>query len=302
MRPRNKSKDSAQAHSSGPLASQLTERFPEMSGQLQLAARFMLDRPDDVALWSMRKQAREAGVQPATMTRLAQYLGFSGYEEIRTIYMESVRKGAQAFASRGSVQVAKQKLEGDNALIEEIAHSLSAQIAKLADPITRTAFVGAAETIAACRRIYCIGLRASFATAWHARYLLSLVRDGALLLDAPGGIESEALRDATSEDVLLAITVHPYTRATVDIVDNARRRRMQVVVITDSPVSPIAVGAKHCILVGTDSASFLPTMTPCYAAAELLAALVAGRGGEKAVENLRRVVTRNSSALLFLAR
>ncbi|WP_363217011.1 hypothetical protein [Mesorhizobium sp.] len=46
----------------------------------------MLDRPRDVALLSMRKLAREAGVQPSTMTRLAKRLGFGGFEDIRNIF------------------------------------------------------------------------------------------------------------------------------------------------------------------------------------------------------------------------
>src|SRR6516225_12382026 len=75
------------------LSNQIVETFAGMSPQLQTAARYVLDRPRDVALLSMREQAREAGVQPATMTRLAQRLGLSGYEEIREAYAAAVRSG-----------------------------------------------------------------------------------------------------------------------------------------------------------------------------------------------------------------
>ena len=57
----------------GPLTEQIIEAFDTMPAQLQAGARYVLDRPRDVALLSMREQARQAGVQPATMTRLAKH-------------------------------------------------------------------------------------------------------------------------------------------------------------------------------------------------------------------------------------
>jgi DNA-binding MurR/RpiR family transcriptional regulator len=72
--------------SQGPLTDKIVENFDGLSAQLQAAARYVLDRPRDVALLSMREQARKAGVQPATMTRFAQRLGLEGYEAVRELY------------------------------------------------------------------------------------------------------------------------------------------------------------------------------------------------------------------------
>jgi len=51
-----------------------------LSPQLRHAARYLLGRPDEVAFSSMRQIAGRAGVQPATMVRLTQRLG---YDELR---------------------------------------------------------------------------------------------------------------------------------------------------------------------------------------------------------------------------
>jgi DNA-binding MurR/RpiR family transcriptional regulator len=272
----------------GPLAPKLISDFDGMSSQLRIAARFILDRPGDVALLSMREQARRAGVQPATMTRLAKHLGLSGYDAVREMYVESVLEGEVAFASRADRQVANQKLKGEEALAQEMTDSLAAQIVHLSKPATRASFSAAAETLAAARRIYCLGLRASFSVAWHFHYVLSLVRDEVELLDGAGGTGLDRLRDAASSDVLLAVTVHPYTIATVEAVERAQKRGLRITVITDSPVAPVVDAAVHTLIVGTESASFLHSMTPCFAAAEILAALVAGRGGANAIAMVRR--------------
>lgn len=64
----------------GPLSELLVERFETMPPQLQVAARFVLDDPQGVALMSMRKQASQAGVSHSTMMRLARWLGLDGYD------------------------------------------------------------------------------------------------------------------------------------------------------------------------------------------------------------------------------
>jgi hypothetical protein len=51
---------------SAPLTKKIVRSFDALSGQLQSAARFVLDHPHDVALKSMRDQARAANVEPAT--------------------------------------------------------------------------------------------------------------------------------------------------------------------------------------------------------------------------------------------
>jgi len=83
----------------GPLTEQIIKSFDDMPAQLQAGARYVLDRPRDVALLSMREQARQAGVQPATMTRLAKRLGMDGYDDVRELYAAAVREGGLGFAS-----------------------------------------------------------------------------------------------------------------------------------------------------------------------------------------------------------
>lgn len=236
---------------------------------------------------SMRELARRADVQPATMTRLAKRLGFAGFDEIRLIYADSAREDL-GFASRGGRLVERRQLQGDAAIAAEMADTLSRQITALRHPDVLEALAAGAEMLSGARRIYCLGLRASFPVAWHAHYVLSLVREGVFLLDGAGGVGLDPLRNIASDDVLLAVSTHPYTRLTAEAVAQVRDRGGRVFAITDSPVAPIADKGEYTVCVGTESSSFLQTMTPCFAAAEILAALVAGRGGANALAALRR--------------
>src|SRR6202051_5372143 len=118
----------------GPFAETIIKAFDAMSGQLQTAARYVLYRRREVALLSMREQARQAGVQPATMTRLAKRLGMDGYDDVRELYAAAVREGDLGFAGKAGMQVVSQKLKGDKALAADMLKSIGKQIDQLSTP------------------------------------------------------------------------------------------------------------------------------------------------------------------------
>lgn len=267
-----------------------------MSGQLQVAARYILDNPRDVALLSMREQARQAELQPATMTRLAKHLGLAGYDDVRQLYADAMRSDTTGFAGRAGAQARSQKLRGDHALAADMFRDIGAQVAALSEPSALDKLVDAAHCIERARKIYCLGLRSSHPAAWHLHYILSLAGKKSISLDAAGGIGVDALGGATPQDVLVAVSVLPYTRQTVETAEYAQRCGVPVVAITDSLVAPLAHLAACTVVVPTESPSFLHAMSPAFVVAEILGALVAGRSGAAATEALARV-DRQSAAL-----
>jgi DNA-binding MurR/RpiR family transcriptional regulator len=271
----------------GPLAEQIIKTFDDMPAQLQAGARYVLDRPRDVALLSMREQARQAGVQPATMTRLAKRLGMEGYDEVRELYAAAVRDGGLGFAGKAGVQVVSQKLKGDRALAADMLKSIGKQIERLAAPANLDRLVAAARALTSARRVYCLGLRSSHSVAWHLHYVLTLVGDRSIHIDGIGATGADALARATNRDILLVASVMPYTRLTVELAEYAVRRGIAVVAITDSEVAPLAQIAQDVIIVPTESPSFFHAMSPAFAVAEVLGAVIAGRGGEDALASLR---------------
>jgi DNA-binding MurR/RpiR family transcriptional regulator len=87
------------------------------------------------------------------------------------------------------------------------------------------------------------------------------------------------LRAVGDGDVLLAVSVTPYVRQTIDGVGYAKKRGARIVAVTDSELSPLVSLADATIQVHTETPSFFHTMTPAFAAVECLAAMVAARRG-----------------------
>lgn len=272
----------------GPLSERIIEQFDEMPAQLQSAARYVLDQPNDVALLSMREQARQAHVTPATMTRLAKRLGLNGYESLRSLYADAIREGQVGFASKAGLQVASQKTKGDQALAAEMVATLKGQIDRLAQPDQLARLAAAAELLANAKRIYCLGLRACYPVAWHLHYILSLLSDRTVLLDGAAAVGPDTIRSAGERDLLFVASIEPYTRATVELASYASQMGVPIIAVTDSRLSPIARLADEIVLIATDGPSFFHALTPAFVVSEILGALVAGRGGEASLEALRR--------------
>jgi DNA-binding MurR/RpiR family transcriptional regulator len=273
-----------------PLHAEMLAAFDRIPRQLQAAARWALDHPQDVALLTVREQAKRAGVVPATMTRLAQRLGFTGYDAVRDLYAESLRRRASAvFLPKAEEMVARRKLKGEASLAHDLIDTLVHQMAGLAQGEALAQLAAAVDVLAKARRVQVLGQRSCFPVAFHFAYVFGLAGGRVRLLDAPGGTGADALRDAGKGDALLAISVKPYTRTAVEITRYAARRGVAVVAITDSAVSPLARLASATILVPTESPSFFHTVTPAFAVVEALAALLAAGGGEAALTAVREI-------------
>ncbi|MGA7327517.1 MAG: MurR/RpiR family transcriptional regulator [Rhodomicrobium sp.] len=272
-----------------PLKEKIIEAFQTMPAQLKAAARYVLEHPQDVALLTMREQARQAKLQPATMTRFAKHLGLEGYDALRTVHADALRSGALGFSSKASSQVTRQRLKGGKALAAEMIASVGREVAALSAPDMVSRFDAMAKWLVGARRVYCLGLRSSHAVAWHLHYIMCLCGVRSTYLESAGGTGADALAGATPKDVLFAVSVLPYTRATVELAEYAAGQSIPVLAITDSEVAPLARIAENAIIVSTQSPSFLHTMSPAFVAAEMLGALVAGRRGEGALNALRHV-------------
>jgi len=271
-----------------PLRERIVGRFDDMSPQLQQAARYILEHPQEVALVSMRELSRNAGVQPSTMTRLAKFLDLPGYDDIRAHHAEALRLRADGFAAR-----AMQHGEGEQdmaaaQLSRRMLQSLANQIARLSEPAALERISAAAERLAQVRCIYVLGLRSCHSVAWHFHYVMALLGEKTIHLDGPADTMGDGLIRATAEDVLLAISINPYARHSLELAQLAREKGLGIVAITDSEVSPLVGIADQAILCSTESRSFFHTLAPALAVSEVLCGLLANKDRAAALESLQR--------------
>ena len=258
----------------------LVDSFSGLTPELQKAAKYILDHPEDVGLHSMRTVAKGAGVKPATISRLSKSLGFAEYELMRRPFRDRLRTSEPGFSSQLE-NVQKRGADDTRALFEDLrAQELQNVQQSLSDeqyPI----LVDAVETLWSSRRIYVLGLRGSYAPAFLFHYAFQLFRDRCHLLETSAGIFADQLRGIGEQDSMLVISFPPYTQLTIDAVEYAVESDVKIVAITDSVISPAAHAAAHTIITQNNSASFYHSYTAVLAVCQaLIALLVAKSGGD----------------------
>ena len=261
----------------------LVDSYPTLTPELQKAARFMVEHPEEIGLSSMRTVAKEADVKPATITRLTKTLGFGDYENLREPFRQRLRKHSPGFASKLQ-DVQRRSKSGADTLFEDLRAQEIANIEhSLSDenyPIIRDA----AETIHASRRVYVLGLRGAYAPAFVFQYAYQLFQDNSELLDTRAGMFADQLRGISKKDCLIVISFPPYTQITIDAVDYAADAGAKIIAVTDSLMSPAASAASQTIITKSESPSFYHSFTAALAVVQALITLLVTRAGGDAVK------------------
>lgn len=266
--------------------------FDKLPPELRRAARWLCDHASEVALLSMRQQARNAGVSAPTMVRLARALGYEDYASLRRPFQEAMAGGRAVYGRRASALQSAPAAARIGKLAREI---LGAQIDDLqsVESLNSSASIeAAANAITRARRVGFLGVRSSFSIAFYFRYAYNLIATNGVLFDGLGGFLLDQAEALERGDVLVAISQLPYSAPTVLALDAAQRRGVTIIALTDSAISPLARRAKHTLLFRTESVSFIPSMIAPLALVELLLAQIAARGGKSVLDRLADVERR----------
>nr|WP_245350421.1 MurR/RpiR family transcriptional regulator [Bradyrhizobium sp. UFLA03-84] len=250
--------------------------------RLQEVGRFVAANDYDATTRSMRELASVAGADPASFTRLAKALGYSGWDELRAALTEA-RRPAQGSPFSGR---AKSRRGGPNADVKLVHDKLEAEAAGLAR-ISANAIADAARTLHTANRIWITGFRSCRSVAELLTYQLRLFRPDAVQLvggSGPFDLDHGAFR---AEDAVVVIGFAPYTWVSVETARAAHQARATLIAIADTISAPMAEGADHLLLFeAASSPGFFPSLTGAIAVAQSLAAVAFTLGGAGAKRKL----------------
>jgi DNA-binding MurR/RpiR family transcriptional regulator len=242
----------------------LDSQFEQLSSELQRAARWVREHPAELGLQSLRQSAAAAGVSPATMSRLPRALGLATFEDMR-------RPSMQALAQTMGVDLAsKPSAPADMGSLGELQHCQAANTASVYQRNTLATFEKAAQLIVQAKEVVFLGLRSSFAIAYHMQYTCDWLRPGTHLASNPGGAWPEKVLGMGSDDVLVVVSQAPYTRGVVFMAEEVAKRGSKIVALTDGELSPLARQADVSLLFNTSSPSFFHSQTGALTVAEAL--------------------------------
>jgi DNA-binding MurR/RpiR family transcriptional regulator len=262
---------------------QLCSALPSLPMRLREVGRFVAANDYDATTRSMRDLAAAAGADPASFTRLAKALGYSGWDALRAALTEA-RRPPQSSPFSGRT---KARRAGPNSDVTLVADKLEAEAAGLAR-ISPDTVASAAKTLQAAQRVWIAGFRSCRSVAELLNYQLRLFRPDAVQLVGGSGPEDLDLGAFGAEDAVIVIGFAPYSTASVLSARAAHRSGAALIAIADTVAAPMAEGADHLLLFeAAASPGFFPSLTGAIAIAQSLAAVtfvLAGVGAKRRLE------------------
>jgi DNA-binding MurR/RpiR family transcriptional regulator len=259
----------------------LVARRETMPRRLAQVATFALDQPDEIAFGTVASVAALSGVQPSTLVRFAQALGYAGFSDLQEVFRAQMRARWPDYRDRlAQLRGGLGEDHPTRALLSGFAASGALSLERLATEVAARDVERAAALMAAADCLHILGLRRAFPVASYLAYALGKLGFRHMLVDNVAGLAPEQLAGARDGDALIAISFTPYTPATVELTMRAAGQGLPVIAITDSPFSPLAPHAAVSFeVVEADFAGFRSLAASMSLAMTLAVAAGGLRGG-----------------------
>lgn len=239
------------------LVARLSEPELRLPKRLNQVAKFVLNNPEDTAIYSIVELSRMADVPISTFTRFSKELGFSGFSEFQSVFRQRLlgpkatdtdRRRALADAPLRDT-TSGVDLDDPNAVFDAFIHGGIDTLLRLEEEIDRSVLGDFMSTLAEARTIHIVSARGAFGVGAYCFYGFSQVGKHANLIDNTGAMRAEQIRFMQPEDIALVITFDDYTTETLEIAEKIVAKGHRLLCITDNEMSPAARISSHALYV-----------------------------------------------------
>ncbi|WP_432285661.1 MurR/RpiR family transcriptional regulator [Aminobacter sp. BA135] len=223
----------------------ILDRRESLPKRIAQVAAYALDNPDEIAFGTAASIASSAGVQPSTLIRFAQHLGYDGFTSLQQVFRERLRERTTSYEERLTV------VRGDaddgtsnRRIVDGFLAAASKSIDVMSRNIDDETLDRAVDLLNGAETIYILARRRSYPVASYIAYALGKLGVRSQLIESASGLSPEIISFATPRDAVIAISFSPYASATVEEARVLSANGVPVVAITDSAFSPLAQFAR----------------------------------------------------------
>lgn len=243
------------------MAADISERiravYSTLSKGQKKIANAVLNDYDKVAFLTAARLGDLVGVSESTVVRFADELGFEGYSQFQFAVQELVRI---RLTPNQRIEVTKQRI-GRGDIIDNVMTSDINKIKYTLENLDRQAFSASVDAILSAKNIYITGARNSEPLARLLSYNLSLIFDNVKLVVPTSSAEVfEQMYSISEEDTMIAFSFPRYSSKMINGIKFAKRKNANIVVFTDSVVSPLVEYADCVLIAQSDMASFMDSL------------------------------------------
>ncbi|UFU03661.1 MurR/RpiR family transcriptional regulator [Ruania suaedae] len=226
----------------------LREALPRLKRTMARSAQYIVDHPGEVGESSITGLARSADVSPASLSRLAARLGFSGFPAMRAaIATEHGREMEAGWHRDIGDEILPE--DGPKAVLEVLAANQQRAARTAMGAIDVDLVAQAADWIASARRIHLHGEWADSVAV--SELYMRLLRLGLPVWFHDGAVTSQVLASMMQAgDVALILSRGGNDEVGLDFCNRARKNSAHTVAITGDPDSALADRSEISIFTG----------------------------------------------------
>ncbi|MDH3825968.1 MAG: MurR/RpiR family transcriptional regulator, partial [Desulfobacterales bacterium] len=227
--------------------------YPELSPKKMRVADLILKDHKKIFLMTAKEIAQECEVSEPTIIRFVNDLGFSGYIDF-VQYMKGLLHIELTAVER--LQKASQHIDEQNTLDKYCQNAIK-NIENLRNAISAEDLKKIAKTIFRAKNVCVVGYRASAILAYYFGYLLKKIRNDVFLdTSLSWEIKDLIVRNGKS-DVMFVVAFPRYPSKTIELVQLAKKYKVKIIGLSDTPKSPIITLADQYIIIDVESISFI---------------------------------------------
>lgn len=226
------------------LRTMILDRREVLPKRLAQIAAYALSNPDEIAFGTAASIAQTAGVQPSTLIRFAQHLGFDGFTSLQAVFRERLRERQVSYEERlSALRGDTHGLSKNRSILNGFLTAATHSVETISHNVEEDVLDRAVDILAGAETIYLLARRRSYPITAYMAYAFGKLKIRNQLIESTAGIDPEIISFAGQRDAAVAISFSPYASATIEHAAALSARNVPVVAITDSAFSPLAQSA-----------------------------------------------------------
>lgn len=211
-------------------------KIPNLTESQKAIANYIVENPRKFALCSVRELEKELKIGKSTIVRLAQTLGYDGFYELKSEFLNRIRDNLGPIPRyKTFLSEPHEKLN----FIQLIADEAVNNIHKTLQLIDNAQYKRALDLLKNANHVYTIGIGISSCLAEVATYLFTRVSINSNFMTHGALKFTEQIINVSKNDVIFAFSFPPYSKETIEAARYAQERSIKVISITDKATNEI---------------------------------------------------------------
>lgn len=260
------------------------EHFEQFTNTEKRFVHFLLSNKFKAPFLSAYEIANRIKANSSTLIRFAKKIGFKGYPELQKNLGQLLVKEISYLSDFEKAKTFEEPKE--NNIIQVSLNKSYSNMLELLKNVDEQKIKLFSKKICTSRKKVIIANRSSFSAGHFMYFELNAIIPQVYLLSDYDHSYYDIFGDLNERDVIIAIGVPRYTKLTIDFAQYAVQKKINVIAITDSPVSPLFSLSSICLFVATQSATFHNSNVAMMA---LIDAVIAQVFSQKKVTSIKRL-------------